>query len=107
MCAPFAFGTRRVKIVRGDAELEARMNVRLHPYARERIVERGATEPEVVATIEAGERFPAKFGRTGFRRNFTFGSEWLGRNYATKQIEAYAVEEDDGWLVITVLVKFF
>jgi len=49
------------------------MNVRLHPHARERLAERGATEQEVAATIEAGEKFPAKFGRTGFRRNFTFG----------------------------------
>jgi hypothetical protein len=55
---------------------------------------------------ESGERFPAKFGRTGFRRNFTFDSEWEGRRYATKQVEAYAVE-DDGWLVITVVVKYF
>jgi hypothetical protein len=83
------------------------VNVRLHPHAHARIVERGATESEVVATLEAGERFPAKFGRTGFRRNFSFGGEWLGRKYSTKQIEAYAVEEQGGWLVITVLVKFF
>jgi len=26
--------------------------------------------------------------------------------YSTKQVEAYAVEED-GWLVLTVIVKFF
>jgi hypothetical protein len=52
------------------------------------------------------ERFPAKFGRTGFRRNFVFSREWLGRRYTTKQVEAYAVEED-GWLVITVIVKYF
>lgn len=83
------------------------MIVRLHPHARERIGERGATESEVVATIESGERFPAKFGRTGFRRNFVFGGEWLGRKYSTKQVEAYAAEENEGWLVITVLVKFF
>jgi len=25
----------------------------------------------------------------------------------TKQVEAYAVEEGDGWLAITVIVKFF
>ncbi|MCK8601974.1 DUF4258 domain-containing protein [Desulfoferrobacter suflitae] len=46
------------------------MAVRLHPHARERIKERGATEDEVTATLEYGERFPARFGRTGFRRNF-------------------------------------
>jgi hypothetical protein len=82
------------------------MNVRLHPHAVERLAERGSTEEEVVATVLEGESFPAKFGRTGFRRNFIFGGEWRGRRYATKQVEAYAVEEE-GWLVITVVVKYF
>jgi hypothetical protein len=82
------------------------MNVRLHPHAKGRLAERGATAAEVIATVEAGERFPAKQGRTGFRRNFVFDGEWRGRRYTTKQLEAYAVEED-GWLVITVIVKYF
>ena len=82
------------------------MNIRLHPHARDRITERGATEAEVVATVEHGEPFPAKFGRTGFRRNFAYNGLWRGIPYATKQVEAYAVPED-GWLVITVIVKFF
>jgi hypothetical protein len=70
------------------------------------MIERGATEEDVIAKVEEGERFPARFGRTGFRRNFPFGGEWRGRQFATKQVEAYAVEED-GWLVITVIVKYF
>jgi hypothetical protein len=82
------------------------MDVRLHPHAVQRLDERGATEAEAIATVESGERFPAKLGRTGFRRNFPFGAERGGRWYATKQVEAYAVEED-GWLVITVIVRFF
>ena len=82
------------------------MKVRMHPHAKERGAERGATEVEVIATVSEGERFPAKFGRTGFRRNFTFDGEWQGRFYKTKQVEAYAVEEDE-WLVITVMVKYF
>ena len=60
----------------------------------------------MIAAVSEGERFPAKFGRTGFRRNFPFDSEWQGRSYKTKQVEAYAVEEDE-WLVITVMVKCF
>jgi hypothetical protein len=48
------------------------MIVRLHPHARDRLAERGATEDEVIATITDGERFPARFNRTGFRRNFPF-----------------------------------
>ena len=80
--------------------------VTIHPHARERMGERGAVEEEVVATVAGGERFSAKFGRTGFRRNFPFDGQWHGRTYATKQVEAYAVREN-GWLVITVLVKYF
>jgi hypothetical protein len=60
------------------------MAVRFHPHARERIAERGATEDEVEVTVEEGEEFPARFGRTGFRRNFPFDSEWRGRYYRTK-----------------------
>jgi hypothetical protein len=82
------------------------MNIHLHPHARARLAERGASEEEVEATVHTGERFAAKFGRTGFRRNFSFGGEWRGRHYAVKQVEAYAVQED-GWLVVTVIVKYF
>jgi len=82
------------------------MKVRLRPHAQARLAEHGATEQEVAAAVEHGEQFTAKFGRTGFRRNFRFGRTWRGRTYATKQIEAYAVPEQ-GWLVITVIVKFF
>ena len=83
------------------------MSVRLHPHAQARLAERGATEGEVRTAVEEGERFPAKFGRTGFRRNFAFDAVWRGRWYTTKQIEAYAVEEEGDWLIITVVVKYF
>jgi len=83
------------------------MAVRLHPHARVRIGERGVTEGEVRATVEHGEQFPAKFGRTGFRRNFPYGNLWHGKQYGTKQVEAYAVREGSDWLVITVIARFF
>ena len=82
------------------------INVALHPHARARLAERGATEAEVIETVQMGKRFPAKFGRTGFRRRFPFHDMWRGREYATKQIEAFAVEEH-GWLVITVIVRYY
>ena len=69
--------------------------------------ERGASDAEVAQAVQEGEEFPAKFGRTGFRRNFRFNSLWRGRRYATKQIEAFGVREDDDWLVISVIVKYF
>jgi hypothetical protein len=81
--------------------------MRLHAHARERMLERGASEDEVAATIRDGERFPAKFGREGFRRNFRFDGVWRQRHYAMKQVEALAVFEDGDWLVISVIVKYF
>jgi hypothetical protein len=74
------------------------MTIRLHPHAAVRLAERGGSEDEVLATVTGGERFEAKFGRTGFRRNFVFGGVWNGKPYANKQVEAYAVEEDGDWL---------
>jgi hypothetical protein len=81
--------------------------VELHPHVRARADERGATEAEIIATVTDGERSPARFGRTSFRRNFSFAGIWRDRQYATKQLEAMAIEESGRWLVITVLVKYF
>ncbi len=83
------------------------MRVLFHPHALERMVERGASEDEVMLTVQEGEQFPAKFGRTGFRRNFPVEGLWRGRNFAVKQVEAYAVEEQEDWLVITVIVRYY
>jgi hypothetical protein len=81
--------------------------MRLHEHARNRMIERGATDAEVEATIREGERFPAKFGRQGFRRNFSFNGAWRGRRYRMKQIEVFAIYEGGDWLVISVIVKYF
>jgi hypothetical protein len=83
------------------------ISIRIHPHAVERMSERGATEREVLETIQNGEQFPAKFGRMGFRRNFLFEKVWQGRIYATKQVEVLAVREDDDWIVIAVVTRFF
>lgn len=83
------------------------MKIAIHPHAQDRMRERGARDTEVFATIETGERFPAKFGRTGFRSVFPFNGLWAGKAYKQKQIEAFAVEETDTWIDITIIVKYF
>lgn len=83
------------------------MRVELHPHAIARLEERGVTMDEAIATVTSGERFPAKFGRVGFRRNFHFGRSWRGRQYATKHVEVFAVEEPQRLLVITVIARYF
>ena len=79
----------------------------LHPHAVERSRERGATADEILATVAEGEQFEAKYGRTGFRHEFAFDEFWRGKRYAHKQIEAFAVWENEEWLVISVLVKYY
>ena len=58
----------------------------------------GASEDEVIQTVEGGERFPAKLGRFGFRRNFPIAETWRGKVYSTKQIEAMpSLKTTAGW----------
>ena len=83
------------------------MTIQFHPHAQERMEERGTTEDEVKKTIECGEQFPAKFGRIGFRRNFSFNSKWRGEYYTNKQLEVYAVQKGNDWLVITIITKYY
>jgi hypothetical protein len=67
--------------------------VSFHPHALARMLERGASEDEIIRTVLSGERYPVKFGRQAFRRNFPFDGIWRGRPYLTKQIEAIAVAD--------------
>jgi hypothetical protein len=69
--------------------------------------ERGATEEEACLTVREGERFDAKLSRTGFRRNFACRGTWRGNRYSAKQVEAIAEKEGSGWLVVTVVVRYF
>jgi hypothetical protein len=75
------------------------MHVRLHPHTLSRMRERRATESEVLATIESGERFAAPFGRTGFRKRFR-----ATRGRGPRELSALAESHDDAWLVVTVVV---
>lgn len=83
------------------------MAIQLHPHAKERMTERGVSEKEVIKTVEEGELFPAKFGRTGFRHNFAFERIWRGKWYRVKQVEICAVREQEDWVIITVVSKYF
>ncbi len=83
------------------------MKIEIHPHAAQRIRERGATAGQVRETVTKGMRSAAKFGRAKFRRVFTFGKSWNGKRYAKQQIEAFAAIIPDGWLVVTVIVKYF
>jgi hypothetical protein len=71
------------------------------------MLERWVTRDEVRATVEHGERFPGRRGRTGFRSRFAFEQAVRGRRYSEKEVEVYAVDEFGDWIVITVISKLF
>lgn len=83
------------------------MNVSFHSHVLERMVERGTNKAEITKAVETGERFTAKFGRTGFRLTMDADGVWRGKAYAHKRLEVYAVEEAGSWFVITAVVKYF
>jgi hypothetical protein len=76
-------------------------------HAREQLALRGGTEAEAEAAILEGERLPAERGRTAFRKNFPFLSDWKGRYYEVKQVVPVVVEEEDAIVVVTVYVFYF
>ncbi len=75
-------------------------------HALDNLGDRGATRAEVEEAIRLGEQVPAKQGRTAFRKNFPFRSQWKGKLYETKQVMPIAVEEPDRLVVVTVYVFF-
>jgi hypothetical protein len=52
----------------------------IHPHAKDRAIERGATEDEIQDVVSTGESFPAKYGRTGFRKTVIFNEMWEGKH---------------------------
>ena len=83
------------------------MIIKIHPHAAQRIRERGATTARVRETVIRGKSSPAKFARTKFSLTFPYGNVWNGTKYEKQQIEAFAATIPGGWLVVTVIVKFF
>ena len=81
--------------------------IKIHPHAKERMIERGVNEREVIETVTNGELFPVKLGRNGFRRNFIFNGLWRGKSFNVKQVEVITVKENDDITIITVIAKYF
>ena len=79
----------------------------IHPHAKARAAERGTTEFEIADVVETGEVFPAKYGRTGFRKTIIYNDLWQGVHYYAKQIECFAMYEQEDWIVISLLIKYF
>ena len=83
------------------------VRIEIDPHVLLRCGQRQATEAQVRATIERGEQFPAREGRTWFRKNFSFAQTHNGNYYESVQVLVVAQPMDYGWLAVTVITKFF
>ena len=76
-------------------------------HAREKMLDRGASDGDVVTAIRTGSPEPARKGRRVFRKNFPFNDEWRGKRYAVRQVAPVVTEEADHLVVVTVFVFYF
>ena len=80
--------------------------VRLSRHARENMVFRGASEPEVVEAIQSAEWRAAAQGRFECTTEFDYGQVWNGKKYSRKQVRPVFAEEPDAIVVVTVYVYY-
>ena len=83
------------------------MVVEISKHAREQMVERGASEAEVLLAIEKGESESVRKNRKLFRKNFQFNGNWRDRQYKIKQVAPIVAYEGDKLIVVTVYVFYF
>ncbi|MFH1762990.1 MAG: hypothetical protein ABIF09_02255 [Gemmatimonadota bacterium] len=76
-------------------------------HTREKMLDRGATEDEIVHAIRSGSVEPTRKGRMMFRKNLEFNSQWQGKFYPVKHVVPVVAEESERLIVVTVLVYYF
>ncbi len=82
------------------------MPVHITAHARQRMTERGASEAEVITTITDGIQQPAKQQRSCFIYEFYESVSWQGKVYKGKRLEVLAIQENETWFIISVIVKY-
>jgi len=81
--------------------------IRFSGHARDRLVDRGATEEEVCRAVREGACEPAKLGRSVYRLNLQFNARWQGRECEIKQVAPVVAETPDEIIVVTVYTFYF
>jgi hypothetical protein len=81
--------------------------IRLSGHAYGRLARRGASGDDVIEAIRTSPWQPAELGRLECRKDFTYGREWNGKFYETKQVRPIFAEEMDEIVVVTVYVYYF
>jgi len=82
------------------------MPITIIDHARERMVERGASEDEVRIALEEGTLGEVKIGRKAKEKIFAYDGFWQGQRYPQKKVRVIYVEEGDELVVLTVYVYY-
>jgi hypothetical protein len=82
------------------------VKIKIEPHTLVRGNERGASEDEIVNTLENGTDLVGKRGRMGKSKVFEFQMERNGLLYKEKKIDVYYVIEDGFIVTVTVYVFY-
>ncbi len=82
------------------------MEIIIEPHTIIRIKERGATEEEVIETLENGNDIIGKYGRLGKENVFLFNRLHGKKYYEEKKLEVYYIVKDERIVTVTVYVFF-
>lgn len=82
------------------------MQIQIEPHTLERAVERGASESEIIETLNSGINIPGKAGRSGKYKVFIFDAIRNGRFYNEKKLEVYYIIQKEKIITITVYVFY-
>ena len=81
--------------------------IRLSNHASPYVTRRGFTVAEVEEAIRTMPWQPAELERLECRKDFTYGKEWNGKHYTTKQVRPIFVEEASEIVVVPVYTYYF
>ncbi|MEO6637949.1 MAG: hypothetical protein ABIN25_06710 [Ginsengibacter sp.] len=82
------------------------MNIRIEPHTLSRAIERGASEEEIIETINYGNTIKAKSNRIGKFSIFDFNKIRNEKFYQQKKLEVFYVIENNEIITVTVYVFF-
>ena len=82
------------------------MKIQIEPHTLFRANERGASEKEIIETINTGTEIEGRKGRFGKSKIFSFEKERNGEYYEEKKIEVYYLNEKEKIITVTVYVFY-
>ncbi len=81
--------------------------IRFSKHALGYMIQRGFTVAEVEEAIRTSPWGAAECGRLDCRKDFSYGRDWNGKVYTTKQVRPVFVDEAGEIVVITVYTYYF